>query len=156
MVDSSQAEVDEIYDPIGSHQIIDELVNVNNLTKVELQNLCKERGLNVGKKVSKVGLQSALRTYGELKRKQAVAPEDDDEGDLRPNEDENQDPVENPELPQQVNQDIREWGREECVFYRPVTNGVERQNEERKLKLELATLKFKNEKAKKGLWLKAN
>ncbi|KAJ1125730.1 hypothetical protein NDU88_004153 [Pleurodeles waltl] len=86
-----------------------ELINFNNLTKVEMQTLCKERGLNVNKKASKVDLQVAVQDYEKVKKMQAAASEDD-EGDLGPNENEDQDREEKPELqgkpscPQEENQ----------------------------------------------------
>ncbi|KAJ1216143.1 hypothetical protein NDU88_003749 [Pleurodeles waltl] len=53
-----------------------------NLNKAELQKLCKEKGLKVGKKASKVDLQIALQVYEEVKRLQTATEEDDPEGDL--------------------------------------------------------------------------
>ncbi|KAJ1131332.1 hypothetical protein NDU88_009669 [Pleurodeles waltl] len=72
------------------------LINVDNLTKVKLQRLCKKSGLNVSKNIFKVDLQLALQAYEEVKRLQAVTEEDDPEEDLELNKDEN--PEENPEL----------------------------------------------------------
>ncbi|KAJ1092135.1 hypothetical protein NDU88_005247 [Pleurodeles waltl] len=75
-----------------------EIINVGNFTKVELQNPCKERGLNVGKKASKVDLQIALQAYEDVKRLQAAIEDYDTEEDLGPIEDENYDPEKNTEL----------------------------------------------------------
>ncbi|KAJ1180561.1 hypothetical protein NDU88_005782 [Pleurodeles waltl] len=60
-----------------------ERTNVDNL-RAELKRLFKERGLNVGKKDSKVDLQIALQAHEEVKRMQAATKEDDPEGDLEP------------------------------------------------------------------------
>ncbi|KAJ1161388.1 hypothetical protein NDU88_001874 [Pleurodeles waltl] len=38
--------------------------NISNLSKVELQRFCKERGLSVGKTATKLTLQLALRVDG--------------------------------------------------------------------------------------------
>ncbi|KAJ1125246.1 hypothetical protein NDU88_003680 [Pleurodeles waltl] len=73
-----------------------ERMNIGNLSRAELQSLCKERGLNAGRKTSKVDLQLALRAYEEAKRLEAVIEEDDPEEHLSLNEDE--DPKGIPEL----------------------------------------------------------
>ncbi|KAJ1155537.1 hypothetical protein NDU88_008266 [Pleurodeles waltl] len=115
------------------------LINVDNLTKFELQKRCK-KGLNMSRKDSKVNLQIALFAYKEVKRLQAVTEEDDLEGDLGP--DEKEIPEENLELqkehpcPQEENQNARD-GAEQRILQRPVTSGVGGQEEGRKLKLEL-------------------
>ncbi|KAJ1127051.1 hypothetical protein NDU88_005457 [Pleurodeles waltl] len=129
-----------------------ELIN-DYITKVELQKLCKERGLNVGKNVSKVDLQIALQTYEEVKWLQGVAEEDDREGGLGHDEEENPDPEENPEqqekpyYPQRRIRMPRMWQGaachpESCLKWSWRTGG------ERKFKLELAMLKLEKEKAK--------
>ncbi|KAJ1135243.1 hypothetical protein NDU88_001687 [Pleurodeles waltl] len=58
-------------------------ISVDSLNKAELQKLCKERRLKVGKKASKVGLQKAIRAYEQVKRLQTATEEDDPEGDDR-------------------------------------------------------------------------
>ncbi|KAJ1158929.1 hypothetical protein NDU88_011601 [Pleurodeles waltl] len=65
-----------------------DLIKADILTKAELQMFCKERGLKVGKKTSKVDLQIALELYEEVKRLQTATDEDNPEGDLGLDEEE--------------------------------------------------------------------
>ena len=44
-----------------------ELINVDNLSRVELQNLCKPRGVHVGTKATEMELQIAIRAFEEVK-----------------------------------------------------------------------------------------